>query len=222
LAAPYIPPKNAAFVAWAANFSSLLTASPTTYGSDAPTAVTVAALNATLQAAYTVITTPSDKSKTTVLAFNNAKQAFLATVRPLAVLISRNPGVASSDKTAIGVNLPNNTPSPIPTPTTSPIISFVGSTPGQSTYTFADQNTPAKRIKPQGVIQLQVFATIAATVGTDPTAALLVASPTKSPFALNFTSGQAGMICTVWGKWTTRSSGSGPWSAAIHQIVPST
>lgn len=222
MAAPYIPPKNAQFAAWAANFSALLTASPATYASDAPTAANVAALNAALQAAYTVINTPSTKSKTTVLAWNNAKQAFLASVRPLAVLISRNPGVASADKTAIGVNLPNNTPTPVPQPSTSPILSFVGATPGQHTWAFADQNTPAKRIKPQGVLQLQTFVSVGETVATDPTTALLATTPTKSPFALNFTSDQAGKIATVWGRWATRTGLVGPWSSAAHQVIPGT
>ncbi len=222
MAAPYIPPKNGAFIAWAANFSTLLTASPSTYGSDAPTAANIASLNTPLQAAYVVITNPATKSKTTVLAYNNAKQAFLASVRPLAVLISRNPGVASSDKTNIGVNLPNNTPTPIPAPSTSPIISFTGATPGQHTYTFADQNTPAKRIKPQGVLQLQTVVAIGTAPATDPTTVPPGPAVTKSPFPVTFASGDAGKIATIWGRWVTRKGLTGPWSSAVSQVIPAT
>lgn len=219
MAAPYIPPKNAGLVAWASNYSTLLSANPAMYGTDAPTAATVAALNATFQAAWTVISTPSTKSKTTVLAYNNAKQALIASVRPLSVQISRNPGVTSGNKLALGLNLPNNTPTPIPAPSTSPILTFIGATPLQFTLTFADQNTPAKRIKPQGVVALQVFTIVATTVMTDPTLGFLAGTFTKSPIALNFASGQAGMMCTMWGRWITRKGLVGPWSTAINQIV---
>ena len=70
---PYIPPKDADLAAWLANFSSLLTASPTTYGQSSAVAVAVAAANSAYQAAYTLVTSPSTKTANTVAAKNTAK-----------------------------------------------------------------------------------------------------------------------------------------------------
>lgn len=221
MTAPYIPPSDAAFLAWSVNFSTLITASPATYGLVTADAVTIQAANDAYAAAQAVVDSPATKTVTTVAAKNAAKNSATGIYRTYASQIRINPGVSNSDKLALGLNLPNNSPSPIPAPTSSPIIAVIGSTPGQHTMRFADSNTPDKRSKPQGVTAMQVFRTIGVSVATDPDAALLYGTFTKQPFAINYDSGDAGKVSTLWARWVTRTGLIGPWSSSVSAIVPS-
>jgi hypothetical protein len=157
-------------------------------------------------------------------------QAFLAIARPYATQIRLNPGVTDADKIALGLNLPNNTPSPVPPPTTFPVLAFVSATPLAHTLRFADSMTPTQLgRKPQGVKQIQLFRTIATTPQSDPTVALLYGDFTKIPLTVGFSSGDAGKYATYFARWTNANrqvGGSivpvGPWSAALSAIIMNT
>ena len=58
----------------------------------------------------------------TVSAKNTQRVTMLGIIRPYANFISLNAGVASGDKTALGVNPRTSTPSPITPPTTNPVL----------------------------------------------------------------------------------------------------
>lgn len=221
MAAPYIPPKDADFLAWSVNFSDLISAAPGTYGLVAGDATAIQNANNTYAAAQALVDSPATKTATTVAAKNAAKNAAIGIYRTYASQIRLNAGVSNADKLALGLNLPNNSPSPVPAPTSSPIIAIIGSTPGQHTIRFADSNTPDKRAKPQGVISLQLFRTLAVGAATNPDAALLLGAFTKQPLAVDYDAGDAGKVSTLWARWATRTGLVGPWSSAVTAIVPS-
>lgn len=220
MAASYIPPKDSNLATWAANFAALTTANPALYGLDATSAAAIATANAAWQAAYTVITTPATKSVTTVAAKNTAKLSFISIARLYGRQISINPGVTNGDKLALGLNLPNNTPTPVPAPTSYPILTVLGATPLQHTLSVSDQNTPNKRSKPQGAIQLQLFLGVSSVPLTDPTLCNLYSTPTKMiPIPVNFDSGQVGKVATYFGRWATRAGLVGAFSAATSNVI---
>lgn len=219
MAAPYIPPKLADYALWAANFATKLDADPALYGVSAADAAAVVVANDDFQAAFLLSTTISTRTKDTINATNALRASSVALFRALAAQISINPGVDSADKIALGLNLPNHTPSPIPAPSTNPILTLVGGTPLGLTLRYADFNTPDARKKPQGVMALQLFQSVGVAVATDPEAALLVATPTKQPVGLDYSAPQAGKIATIWGRWVTRTGLVGPWSASINAII---
>lgn len=222
MAAPYIPPKDADLLAWGDNFADLITASPATYGLSAPDAVTVQGAQDDFAAALALATNPTTRTEVTVAAKNTAKLAAIGIFRTYASQIRLNPGVMNSDKLALGLNLPNNTPAPIPAPTTVPLLTFIGATPGQHTLRFADQDTPDSRGKPQNVIGMQLFMAVDTTAKTDPADCSFYVQATKNPFAVTFGAGDAGKIATYFGRWVTRKGLVGPWSARMTATVPST
>lgn len=222
MAAPYIPPKDSDFLAWITNFNTLITAAPATYGLVAADATAIDAVTDPYVTAQGVVDNPATKTVTTVATKNNTKQAALAVVRVYAQQIAHNAGVADADKLALGLNLPNTSPSPIPAPTSSPLLTIIGATPGQLTIRFADSNTPDKRSKPQGATQMQLFVQTATTVGTDPADASFYAAVTKQPFAVNFDPGDAGKMATMWARWQTRTGLTGPFSLAASFVIPGT
>jgi hypothetical protein len=220
MATPYIPPKDSDLLAWATNFDNLITATPAVYGLVAADATAITAVVAPYQAAQAVVDNPATKTSVTVAAKNTAKQAMLAVVRVYAQTIAHNAGVTDADKLALGLNLPNTSPSPIPAPTSSPILTVIGATPGQLTIRFADSNTPDKRSKPQGVTQMQLFVQVSTTAGDDPADASFYAAVTKQPFAVDFEVADAGKIATLWARWQTRTGLTGPFSLGANFVIP--
>lgn len=220
MAAPYIPPKDSDFLAWITNFNTLITASPATYGLVAADATAIDAVTDPYTAAQAVVDNPSTKTVTTVATKNNTKNAALAVVRTYAQQIAHNAGVTDGNKLALGLNLPNTSPSPIPAPTSSPLLTVIGATPGQLTIRYADSNTPDKRSKPQGVTQMQLYVLVATTVGDDPSAASFYGAVTKQPFAVSFEPADAGKIATMFARWQTRTGLVGPFSLAASFVIP--
>jgi len=173
--------------------------------------------------AYTVDT----RNAVLVAAKNSAKLAMISILRTYSAQIRINPGVLNADKLALGLNLPNNSPSPIPPPTTSPLITVIGATPGQHTLRFADQNTPDKRLMPFGVVGLELFIGIGVTVFTDPDQCSYYGRFTKQPIPVNFDPGDAGKLATYFGHWVSRATPIGggpapvgPWSNSTVFVIP--
>jgi hypothetical protein len=221
---PYIPSKDADFDSWLVNFSALLTASPTTYGLTSGDATTVAGVTTAWTAAYTAATNPSTRTSPTIAAKDAARNAATATVRPLAIQISRNAGVSNDDKTAIGVNLINTSRTPVPPPTTQAVLSLVSAIHNQMTIAYRDSSTPTSKAKPPGAISLEIWQAIGTTPATDPSAAKPLTLATKSPVTVGTLTGDAGKFATFFGRWTTRSgpggqAQSGPWSAPLSVAI---
>lgn len=221
---PYIPPQDGAFDTWLANFSTLLTAAPTTYGLVAGDAVIVAGVTLTWANAYVAAVNPTTRTAVTIAAKDAARLAATAIVRPYAIQISLNAGVANGDKTAIGVNLPNPSRTPVPPPTTQPTLSLVSSIPFQQTLAYRDTSTPTSKAKPPGVIGLDLRRTIQVGPATDPDAAVAYTIATKSPVVAAFTAGDVSKTCTWFGRWVTRSgpggqAQNGPWSPPFSVAI---
>lgn len=222
--APYIPPQDAQFDAWVTNFSTLLTADPTTYGLVAGDATAVAAVVTPWSAAYAAATNPSTRTSVTIAAKDAARNAATATIRPFAVQISRNAGVSNDDKTAIGVNLPNPNRTPVPPPTTVPGLTLVNAIHFQQTIAYRDTSTPTSKGKPPGATGMELRATVQVGPATDPEAAKPMTVATKSPIVLSFTAPDVAKTATYWARWVTRSgpggqAQTGDWSAPLSVVI---
>lgn len=219
-AVPYIPSRNADFVAWLANFSTLITASPGTYGLVAGDATAIASQNTATIAAYNLITSPSTKTAATVSAYNTEKVNALAIARPYALTVSYNAGVSSSNKIALGVNPRTSVPTPITTPTTTPVLTAQSTSTAGTILRYRDATaSPSVKSKPYGVIACQIFASASVTAITDPTLLAYVRNETKSPFTLAMGAPDAGKTVYFAARWITRTGLVGPWSPIITYVV---
>lgn len=220
----YIPSTNAGFAAWLQNFSTLITASPATYGLIAGDATAIAAQNTAFQAAFTAATDPSTRTSVTVAALNTAKASALFVVRPYAVQISLNAGVDDEDKTAVGVTVRKTVPTPIPAPTATPALSFVSAVPLNTTLQARNVETPTSKAKPFGSIGVEVWDSVGTVAATDPTQLSYRFQATKIPFVRVFESADRGKICSMAVRYVTRGGNGGvskvgPWSAILPFVV---
>ena len=231
MAAPYIPATDAGLDDWGANFSTLITATPSDFGLSGVDAAAIQAGFDGYHAAYLlggvsgtppnrVPVNPSTYTTVTVAAKNVEKFSFTTLARSYAVQIRVNNAVTNPNKVALRLNLVNSTPSPIPAPSTSPILIFIAATPGMHTLRFADTNTPSSAAKPQNVLQLQLFMGVSTITLNDPALCALYSTPTKIPVGVNFSPADAGKVATYFGRWATRKGLTGPWSAGISAIIP--
>jgi hypothetical protein len=221
---PYIPPRDADLANWSANFTTLLTAAPPTYGLTTTDASNVAAVQATWAADYAAAINPATRTPVAVTAKDTARVGMLAIVRPLAQAISINAGVLTSDKIAIGVNPRTSVPSPITAPTTSPVLTIASGPPLTHIIRFRDEmSSPTVKAKPYGVAAMQLVGTTGGlpTVGGGdaPDLLPLAATLTKAPALVSWPSNAAGLTAKYFARWITRTGLVGPWSAEVDAIV---
>lgn len=153
--------KDADIVAGSANFSALLSASPTTYGATAAQATAFAALDAALQSAYTTAVSPTTRSPVNIEAKNLALQNMRASAINLAKIAYSTSTVSDAQLVALGL-LPRSSRTPIPAPATAPMIDVVsvgGNTVKLRLHAAGD---PTRRGKPDGVNGASVFSFIGA------------------------------------------------------------
>jgi len=222
--APYIPAPDAAFDNWSANFSTLITAAPATYGLVSGDATAIAAVVDPWHTSYLAAINPSTRTPVTVAAKDAARAAAEAVIRPYAIQISRNAAVSNDDKTAVGVNLPNTARTPVPPPTTQPVISLVSSTHNLMMIAYRDTATPTSKAKPPGAIGLDLRLWIGTGVPPTPDSVSPYGTLTKSPAAIGFSNGDIGKTAVFWGRWSTRSGPGGqaqfgPWSAPLSASI---
>ena len=213
--ADYLPRRDPELGQWAANFSALITAAPTTYGLVAGDASTIATYVSAFTSALAVVNNPATKTKATVAAKDGAKAAMLDIVRGYAQQVRNNNGVSNADKTALGLTIPDRTPTVVPPPTSQPLLNIIGATPGVHTLRYADASTPDSRRKPVGTIGLQLFVAIGAGAVTDPAVAPFRAFVTRQPYGVSFEPADHGKLATYFARWQNGKGEAGPWSNPV-------
>lgn len=235
MTAPYIPPTSNGLDSWSANFSTLITANPSRYGLAPLDATTIAAAVLAYHNAYLVGGTiaggkvpvnPSTRTPVTVAAMRSAQGALVPLLRAYASQIGKNPGVLNADKLALGLNLANNTPSPVPVPVSNPMLTLVQANHLTMQFSYKDSLSPSTKGKAPGAIYMQLVGKawnlllpIPIIAPVNPDIQPTLATPTKSPFLLTLQPGDVGNTLTVWGRWVTRKGLVGPWSPSFSAVI---
>lgn len=215
----YIPPKDQDFKAWALNFSTLITATPTAFGLVAGQATAYAALYAAFNTALTAATDPSTRTKVTVAAKNVARANLETSTRMLAGVVQGFPTITPSQLESLGLTVRSTARPPIPDPVTVPVLSFVGNGPLSAVLRYADELTPASRKKPFGAVQIQVFVSYGTTAPTGLAQMQMLGVFTKNPVNVTWPGTAAGDTAWVAARWVTRTGKTGPLSAIISTSV---
>lgn len=215
----YLPTKDADLDNWASNWSTKVTAAPTTYGLTAPIATAVAALFATWHTAYLAAVAPTTRSPTTIAAKDSAKGAMVPQLRLYSQQVKANDAVSNANKEALGIHIDDTVPTPIPPPASHPIITVDSSGVQSMVLRFADEFSPASRRRPAGSIGLLLRKYVGVAAGTDPETAPFEGLFTRIPMEVPFTSDDVGKKATFWAQWTNGKGQEGPWSAPITRII---
>lgn len=217
--ASYIPTREAEMRIWAATFATLITADPAKYGLAAGDAFAISAKVNAFDAAYTVAIEPATRTKPTVAAKDQAKIEMLDLLRQYAQQIRSNRGVAVDDKLALGLNIPDGSPTPVPPPSTVPMLNVSQVTPLAHTIRFRDAEAGNSRAKPAGVLGMQLFCVVADAAPASPEGTRFISFVTRDNFTREFQPGDVGKTAYYYGRWQTRTGLTGPWSQIASMTV---
>lgn len=216
--ADYIPAGDADFEAWAQNFSTKITATPTAYGLIAGQATTFAGLLVTYIAALASATNPGTRTSVTVAAKDTARANLQANARLLVNIVQGTSTVTPTQKTDLGITVRKTTRTPIPPPATRPLQTVVRSNGPVLDFRINDELTPDSRAFPFGAPLCQVFLKLGASPGTDITTYELLATVGRSVVALDVTDVAEGAIMNFISRFINRRGEPGPQSDMVTQI----
>jgi hypothetical protein len=154
----FLPRTDAGLLAWSANFSALITATPTAYGLTSAIATAYTALH-TAYATALAACDPGVRNKAAVLAKNDAREALKVQARFLAKLVQGTSTVTDSQKAELGLTV-NAMPSPIPPPSAAPALDIVSVVGRTVKIRLHDADNAGKRGKPAGVAGATVFSAV--------------------------------------------------------------
>lgn len=213
--AAYIPATDAAFNDWQNNFADLLTADPTAYGEDAPTAAAVQAVTDDWNAAYALVVDPGTRTPSAVAAKDAARVAAEGTTRPVANRINANDAVTNAQRSDLGLTIRKTTRTPIPQPITAPNLALISAIPSQHKLSIRDTSTPTSKAKPFGVVASRLYAALSTDGGETFGGPMLVNTCTKTPHWQDTSDYTPGDILRYSAEWQTRSGPNG-----VSQVGP--
>ena len=111
--ASFLPGREASLITWSNNFSTLITATPTAFGLTAAQATAFAALNTAWVSAYNTAKNALTRSPANIITKDQAKKLMIAEARQLAGVIQKFPTITNTQRSELGLTVPN-TPSPVP------------------------------------------------------------------------------------------------------------
>jgi len=222
MAGGYIPVKQQALDAFAQNFSTLISASPGTYGLMASDAAQIASQANLYHAALTLVLNPATRTTATVADKNGKKAGMLQVLRIYAQMIKLNQGVSDLAKRALGLTINDTTRTPYPVPSSAPKLTLNAKAGGAVSLQVRDSADPTRKAKPAGVQGTAVYASIGNAPPADPTTLPLYDLVTKNAIDLAVAPGDLGKTMYVYGRFYNPAGQRGPLSAMASMVLGGT
>jgi hypothetical protein len=215
----YIPTADADLLAWSANFSSKLTAAPTSYGQVAGDATAYATLHTAFATALTASSNPSTRTQSTVATKSTARASLVQSARALVGRIQSYPALTDTQRADLGITVYDGSQSPLPAPATLPIVSVATIAPGSHGLRIVDELTPSSRSKPFGTAGCEIYV----KRGTTPPASIndcaFVGLQTRNQATVNHSSADNGKTAYYLGRWINKKGQPGPVSLVVSATI---
>lgn len=216
--ADYIPGPDANFQAWQTNFVSYANANLAALGLVAGDMTPVTTAQTAWQTAFPAHVAAANAAKAAKQTKDEARSAFVSTIRPLVKRLQASSVVTDAEKAALGITVAA-TPSPIGPPTTSPICSIECGQRLQQTLRFVDSATPTRKAKPAGVLGVEIWNKVGTTPPAGEADLRFVAVDTNAPFIMSFDAADGGKTNYVWMRWVSPTGERGPWSEQAQATI---
>lgn len=217
----YIPRKDQNLLAWADNFSTLITSAPTTYGLTAANATALAGLVSTYSTALEASTNPSTRGGSTVLAKDQARVNMVSYCRQLARAVQGTLTVTNQQRYDLGLTVRITEPSPIPPPGATPGLDVVSVSGNTVRIRLHDTTSPTRRGRPFGVDGAAVFSFVGAVPPGDVDGWKFEGNTTRTTVTVTFPSDVApGAKVWLTAFWFNPRAQSGPACAPVGTNLP--
>jgi hypothetical protein len=215
----FVPGPDAEYLAFVQNMSTLVTASPTSYGLLAADAVALAALVGVFATLMTTVSSTLTKTPRATIDKNTARAQLTAEIRMLARRVQSTPSVTAGQKLSLGITVPDHTRSPAAVPTTRPLLTVIGLTSRNLKFRMVDESTPLKRAKLPGIDSAEVYSFVGTTPPLELSGWVYRGVFRKSEFNLAFDGTQIGQLAHVKAVWKNTRGESGPVSDEITGTI---
>ncbi len=215
----YLPRKESDLKVFALNFATLVVAAPATYGLTAGDATQIDEAVQEFATKYDLAVNPVSRTKAAIIAKDNAKTQLKAIVRGYAMMIKSNRAVSDESKANLRLTPYDLIRTAVPAPQTHPIITVVSFGVRQHELRVADETTPQNRLKPPGVVGLQLFCRIAEIPPATPMTSDFMTLLTRSAMTVNFQQADVGKTAYYFGRWQTAAGLVGPWGLMTSRMI---
>ena len=142
----------------------------------------------------------------------NARSASHGSRLHFVARLQASPDVDDAERAALGITVPDTTPTPVGPPETRPVVSVDTSQRLQHTLSFADELTPTRTAKPAGVRGAQVWVKIGDPAPVDPSELTYLATDTRTPYVAACGGAGANKVAHYMLRWESTRGEPGPWS----------
>ena len=160
-----LPRTDNGLLSWSLNFSTKITATPTTFGLTAAQATAYATVHANYAAALAA-SDPTLRNRSSTAAKNMARAALKLAAEQSVSLVNGTPSVTNAMKISLGINV-RAVPTPIPAPSAAPGLDVVSVSAWTVKIKLHDATSSAKRGKPAGTSGASVFSFVGAAAPAD-------------------------------------------------------
>jgi len=219
MAGNYIPAPDAAFDTWQANFVTYANANLIGLGIVAGDMTPVVTAQTVWTTRYPAHASAQNAAEAARQLKDDARAAFEAAIRPLVRRLQASTAVDDGERAALGITVPDTTPTPVGPPTTRPVATVDTRQRLRHVIGFADEGTPSQKSKPAGVIGAEIWVKIGGAAPVDPGECTFVALDTRTPHTLEFAGADGGKTAHYMLRWVSTRGEKGPWSETVSATI---
>ena len=150
MARSFIPAKDADFLAFGSNYSTLISAQPLLYSLTVPIATLLATKQAAYAAAYAMAVDPTTRGGAAVLGKDLSRRDLEGYIRLTARTVQGAPGVTAAQRFALGLTVRGSGSKPVPAPATAPSLDIISAVGRTVKIRLHDAASPGRRGKLPG------------------------------------------------------------------------
>ncbi len=218
----YIPRADAEFDAWLGNFEAYAAGHLAGLGLVAGDLAPVSAAQSAWASAYEDLVAAQNAAQAARQAKDAARTVVESAVRPLVRRLQASASVDHAERAALGITVPDTTPTPVGPPTTRPVVKVDARQRLQHTIHFTDEATPTRKARPAGVSGAEIWVHVAPVADAppiDPAALTFIALDTRTPYTLDFDGPDGGQNAHYMLRWLSTTGQKGPWSETVSATV---
>lgn len=220
--ADFIPKREEQLGEFSTNIHDAVAADPDSLGCTAADATDLNGAILAFVASLATARNPQTRTPVAIIQKDTDKARLVSLVRMIAKKIQAQPTVTPAQKMALGLTVPDRTPTPVQPPATKPLLSVV--TKGERTVELrmVDETTPTRRSRPETVTGAMVY-TYVGNAGELPPADLtkwqVEGVVTRNEFVLAYKPEDLGKTAHVRARWLNGKGQTGPASDPVITMI---
>ena len=216
----YIPGGDTEFNSWLTNFMTVLSPRRAELGFSEAEFNALTAASSTWDTAFSQHTQAQLSAASATQAKKAARANLEDSLRAAVKRLQALPALEDADRASLGITVSSTTRTPAPIPTTRPVVQVDTGQRLRHTISFADETTPNRRVKPEGMRGCEIWVKVGDPAPADPSEMRFLALDTASPYLVVYGGVDAGKTAHYMLRWVNTREDRGPWSQTVSATIP--